>query len=48
MAKISTEAGRVVDIFYVRERESGAKVSDEARQQEVRRRLIAAVDALDV
>jgi [protein-PII] uridylyltransferase len=35
LSKVATEAERVADVFYVRDRESGAKVTDPARLAEI-------------
>jgi len=45
LSKVATEAGRVVDIFYVSDSEGG-KIADEARLDEVRRAVLAAIEAL--
>ena len=42
-AKISTHLDQVVDVFYVTEDE-GAKITDEQRLQEIRERLLAAIE----
>jgi [protein-PII] uridylyltransferase len=47
LSKVATEAGQVVDIFYVSDRRSGAKVTDEERLTEVRQRILSALSALE-
>jgi len=42
LSKISTKADQVADVFYVREA-GGGKILDEARQEEVRAALLAAI-----
>jgi [protein-PII] uridylyltransferase len=42
-AKISTRLDQVVDVFYVTEAKGGGKLSDEARVEEARRRLLEVV-----
>jgi [protein-PII] uridylyltransferase len=44
LSKVATEAGRVVDIFYVSG--EGGKVTDELRLGEVRRAVLAAIEEL--
>jgi [protein-PII] uridylyltransferase len=44
VAKIGTYLDQVVDVFYVTDLNSGAKITDEARLIELRRRLLAAID----
>ncbi|MBK8482273.1 MAG: [protein-PII] uridylyltransferase [Proteobacteria bacterium] len=46
LAKVASEAGHVVDIFYVRETASGRKLEDEARLTEARETLTQAIDRL--
>jgi [protein-PII] uridylyltransferase len=46
VAKIGTYLDQVVDVFYVTD-QSGKKISDEARLQEVNATLIAAIDGMD-
>jgi [protein-PII] uridylyltransferase len=43
VAKIGTYLDQVVDVFYVTD-QAGRKVSDESRLQEIRARLLAAID----
>ena len=45
LAKINTEGNRVADVFYVTEAD-GAKIQPGARTQEVRARLLGALDDL--
>jgi [protein-PII] uridylyltransferase len=45
-ARIGTHLDQVVDVFYVTD-ELGRKVGDERRQQEVRRRLLEAIDSVE-
>jgi [protein-PII] uridylyltransferase len=47
LSKIATEAERVTDAFYVRDRQTGGKVTDPARQQAVIAALQAALAALE-
>ena len=46
LAMITTESGRVVDSFYLKDRESGAKIADTERLAAIGERLDAAVEAL--
>lgn len=46
LAKVTTQAGQVSDIFYVRDRATGAKVEDEARVVLLRATVKQAVDRL--
>jgi [protein-PII] uridylyltransferase len=46
VSRVNTEAGRVVDIFYVSDRDGGGKVTDAARLAEVRRAVQTAIAAL--
>lgn len=39
LSKVATEAERVADIFYVRDRDTGQKVTDPARLSDIRTRL---------
>jgi [protein-PII] uridylyltransferase len=48
LSKVATEAGRVVDIFYVSDGRNGGKLVAEARQDEVRAAVVAAIEALTV
>ena len=45
IAKIGTYLDQVVDVFYVTD-ESGAKIQDEQRLQQISSRLIDAIDAM--
>ncbi len=45
-AKIATYGDEVVDVFYVTDRE-GAKVEDESRLDEIRRRLLAVIESVE-
>jgi [protein-PII] uridylyltransferase len=45
-SKVGAEADRVTDVFYVRDKESGAKVTDPARLQDITRALESALGAL--
>jgi len=47
LSKVATEAGRVIDIFYVSDPATGGKLTDEARLAEVRRSVLSAIEALD-
>ena len=42
-SKIATEANRVVDVFYLRDKASGAKVTDPKRMAELREALRASL-----
>lgn len=42
-AKISTRLDQVVDVFYVADRQSGAKVTDEGRLEGIRKRLLEVI-----
>jgi len=46
LSKVATEAERVADVFYVRDRETGEKVRDPARLEAIRGRLAEALAAL--
>jgi [protein-PII] uridylyltransferase len=46
-AKIGTHLDQVVDVFYVTDQRTGAKVTDEARLRQISDRLIAAIHELD-
>jgi [protein-PII] uridylyltransferase len=46
LSKVATEAGRVVDIFYVSDRTSHGKVTDEARLGGIRGAVLEAIEAL--
>ncbi len=46
-AKIGTHLDQVVDVFYVKDKNSGAKIEDSARVAEIRQRLLAAVAATE-
>jgi [protein-PII] uridylyltransferase len=46
LSKVATEAGRVVDIFYVSDGRGGGKVTDGERLQGVREAVLAAIAAL--
>ena len=48
MAKIGTHLDQVVDVFYVTDQQSGAKITDDRRLAEIRRHLLAAIEALDI
>ena len=41
LSKVATEADRVADVFYVRDRETGAKITDPARLEAVEQALRA-------
>ena len=43
IAKIGTHLDQVVDVFYVTDRSTGRKITDERRMSEVRQRLLAAI-----
>jgi [protein-PII] uridylyltransferase len=43
LSKVATEAERVADVFYVRDRENGAKIVDPVRLKEIEARLRAAL-----
>jgi [protein-PII] uridylyltransferase len=45
-AKIGTHLDQVVDVFYVTDRASGRKITDEARLAQIRERLLAAIEAV--
>jgi len=44
-ARIGTHLDQVVDVFYVTDQQTGEKIEDRQRQEEIRRRLLAAVEA---
>jgi [protein-PII] uridylyltransferase len=46
IAKIGTYLDQVVDVFYVTDRQ-GRKIDDEGRLQEIRARLLAAIDGMN-
>jgi [protein-PII] uridylyltransferase len=46
-AKIGTHLDQVVDVFYVTDQQSGAKVTDERRLNEVRQRLMEAIEGME-
>ncbi len=46
LSKVATEAGRVVDIFYVSDGPNGGKLTAATRLEEVKRAVLAAIDAL--
>jgi len=46
LAKIATYLDQVVDVFYVTDT-SGKKIEDEGRLQEIRERLLSAIDAFE-
>jgi [protein-PII] uridylyltransferase len=46
-AKIGTHLDQVVDVFYVTDQGNGAKLTDEDRLNEIRRRLIAAIEEVE-
>jgi [protein-PII] uridylyltransferase len=46
-AKIGTHLDQVVDVFYVTDQSSGAKVTDDERLTEIRRRLMAAIEEVE-
>ena len=39
-SKIATEANRAIDVFYVRDKATLVKITDPARQAQLRRRLL--------
>lgn len=43
IAKIGTHLDQVVDVFYVTDRHTGEKITDEQRMHDVRQRLLAAI-----
>jgi [protein-PII] uridylyltransferase len=45
-SKVGTEADRVADVFYVRDEQSGGKITDTERLEDVRRALAGALGAL--
>lgn len=47
LSKVASEAGRVVDIFYVSDGETGDKVTDRARLDQVRRSVSVAIQQLE-
>jgi [protein-PII] uridylyltransferase len=46
-AKIGTHLDQVVDVFYVTDQHSGAKVTDEYRLNDIRHRLIGAIEEVE-
>jgi [protein-PII] uridylyltransferase len=46
LAKIGTYLDQVVDVFYVTD-QTGAKIEDEQRLQEINQRLLAAIENLE-
>jgi len=46
-AKIGTRLDQVVDVFYVTDQHSGAKIYDEQRLNDIRQRLIAAIEDVE-
>jgi [protein-PII] uridylyltransferase len=46
-SKIGTHLDQVVDVFYVTDQHTGAKVTDEERLSDIRCRLIAAIEELE-
>lgn len=46
LSKVTTEAGRVVDIFYVSDRISGGKILDEERLLAIKTAIVQAINAL--
>src|SRR5207248_9555305 len=46
-AKIGTYLDQVVDVFYVTEQRTGEKVTDEDRLNDIRHRLIAAIEDVE-
>ena len=46
-AKIGTHLDQVVDVFYVTDQQTGAKITDDRRLAEIRRHLLAAIETLD-
>jgi [protein-PII] uridylyltransferase len=44
VAKIGTYLDQVVDVFYVTDQQTGAKITDERRLSEIRGRLLSAID----
>jgi [protein-PII] uridylyltransferase len=47
LSKVATEAERVADVFYVREGDTRAKLTDPARQEALRRALLEALARLE-
>jgi [protein-PII] uridylyltransferase len=43
-AKIGTHLDQVVDVFYVTDQQSGSKIASEERLNDIRRRLLAAIE----
>ncbi len=48
MAKIGTHLDQVVDVFYVTDQHTGAKITDERRLADIRQHLLTAIESLDV
>jgi [protein-PII] uridylyltransferase len=46
LSKVATEAGRVIDNFYVSDVETGGKVTEEARLEALQRGITVAIEAL--
>jgi [protein-PII] uridylyltransferase len=46
-AKIGTHLDQVVDVFYVTEQRSGAKVTDDDRLSDIRHRLLLAIEEVE-
>ena len=46
-AKIGTRLDQVVDVFYVTDQQTGAKIYDEQRLNDIRQRLIAAIEEVE-
>jgi len=46
-AKIGTHLDQVVDVFYVTDQSTGAKVTDEQRLSEIRQRLLKAIETAE-
>ena len=47
MAKIGTRLDQVVDVFYVTDQRTGAKIYNEHRLNDIRQRLIAAIEEVE-
>ena len=46
-AKIGTHLDQVVDVFYVTDQRTGAKVTDDDRLENIRGRLLAAIEEVE-
>jgi [protein-PII] uridylyltransferase len=46
-SKVGTEADRVADVFYVRDKEAGGKITEPARLDEIERALAGALERLE-